>query len=214
MKLILLSNPSTILNEHEIVNSLFEEGLNYFHLRKPQFSQMEMEDYIKRIDVSYRKNIVLHSYHDLCKKYNLKGVHYNERSPFIKEDDHNEGFHKSSSLHSLKEVEDCVKEFNYVFLSPIFNSISKEGYKGNFDLSELKKVVSLNKAKGNPKVIALGGIDEQHLEKAKEMGFDGVAVLGALWKEYADSNGGVRKGVITKFKNLQKECIKLDGVRQ
>ena len=34
--------------------------------------------------------------------------------------------------------------FDYVFLSPIYNSISKEGYKSNFNLKDLKESSLIN----------------------------------------------------------------------
>lgn len=205
MKLVVISNPKHVLDEHEIVHSLFKEGLQYFHLRKPAFSLTEMETYITNVDKEYRKNIIIHSHHELCDAYDLKGVHYTMRLPFDKEKLPSETRHISSSLHSLKEVEDCYWGFDYVFLSPVFNSISKEGYKSNFDYKELKNTLSALKLRDHPEVIALGGMDASNLEKAKELGFDGVAVLGALW------NADLIE-VISKFRNLREACNKIINV--
>ena len=35
MKLILMTTPSFFVEEHQILNALFEEGLERLHLRKP-----------------------------------------------------------------------------------------------------------------------------------------------------------------------------------
>ncbi len=79
----------------------------------------------------------------------------------------------SRSLHSVEEIAG-VKE-DYVFLSPVFPSISKPGYGGSLNLEELKVVV-------NRKVIALGGITEERLPIVERIGFGGAAMLGAVWR--------------------------------
>ncbi|MGM0579179.1 MAG: thiamine phosphate synthase [Bacteroidota bacterium] len=91
-------------------------------------------------------------------------------------------------FHNLQELEECSVDYEYAFLSPIFNSISKKGYKSAFDLMELREVL---KGK-NGKIIALGGIDEDKIEKVKEAGFSGIALLGAIWHN-EDSIGKYKK---------------------
>ena len=68
---------------------------------------------------------------------------------------------------------------DYLFLSPIFQSISKEGYGNGFPWYELEEA----RERGfiNPKVFALGGIDASHIRQLKGLGFGGAVVLGALW---------------------------------
>ena len=45
-------------------------------------------------------------------------------------------------------------------------------------------------------IIALGGIKIENVEKAMEMGFDGIAILGTIWQE-------------TDFKNRLETCKKI-----
>jgi thiamine-phosphate pyrophosphorylase len=60
----------------------------------------------------------------------------------------------------------------------VFDSISKQGYKGvaanDFYLRNEQKPLQ---------VIALGGIDAQHIQPVTNMNFDGAALLGAIWGE-------------------------------
>ncbi len=148
MKLIVISNPTNLNNEQEIICSLFEAGMEIFHVYKPLFSKEEILNYIQEIPSQYHNKIVIHS--DYFK------------------------------FHSLKEMDDCKEEYSYAFLSPIFDSISKAGYKSKFDLKELKRSPLLGRGAGG-EVIALGGIDENTIHEAVDLGFDGVAVLGAIW---------------------------------
>ena len=110
------------------------------------------------------------------------GSHHNQRN---KENKHGNNF--SCSCHSVSEIEknkSITKE--YLFLSPVFSSISKPGYVSGFTHKDL-----LNAAKEHiidEKVIALGGITPDNISKIKEYGFGGVAVLGFIWEEYLIDN--------------------------
>jgi thiamine-phosphate pyrophosphorylase len=95
-------------------------------------------------------------------------------------------------FHSVQEWLMCRKTFDYAFLSPVFDSISKSGYTSNFDLSEIKKLLKNR----SDKIIALGGIDEDKVEIVKDIGFYGIAVLGALWQS---------TDPVQKFKRLKEK---------
>lgn len=148
MKLIVISSPTNFKNELAVLCSLFEGGMECFHVYKPSFSKEEMQNYIQKIPDEYHNKTFIHS--DYFK------------------------------FHSLKEMTDCREKYDYAFLSPIFDSISKTGYKSKFDLQELKNSLLLRRGAGG-EVIALGGIDENTIHEAVDLGFDGVAVLGAIW---------------------------------
>lgn len=165
MKLIVISSPISVNNEQQIINSLFEEGLEIFHVYKPGFSDKEIKDFTSQISTKYQAKVFLHS-------------------DFLK-------------FHSLDELKNHKGKYEYAFLSPIFNSISKQGYKSNFDLNEVKEKIK------EENIIALGGIDEDKIEACRELGFAGVAVLGSVWKN-SDPVG--------KFKSLKALCQKKDLV--
>lgn len=161
--IIIISNPTPLKNEHEIINQLFDEGLEIFHLYKPSFSKEETENFIQQISAEYRNRIVLHS-------------------NYLK-------------FHSLNELEDCEEKYDYAFLSPIFDSISKEGYKSNYDLKEIKKLLKNR----NEKIIALGGIDEDKIDAVKDLGFSGIALLGAIWQT---------ENPLEKFKRIKEQWLR------
>jgi thiamine-phosphate pyrophosphorylase len=91
--------------------------------------------------------------------------------------------HKTGKLscHSFDDVESIEGNEEYCFLSPIFDSISKEGYKTKFDKQELKEFLKKDR---KTKVIALGGLTEENYLEVVELGFDGGAFLGSVWKKY------------------------------
>jgi thiamine-phosphate pyrophosphorylase len=85
------------------------------------------------------------------------------------------------SCHSFKEVEELDGKIEYCFLSPVFDSISKQGYKANFNKEELKKFL---KKERKIKIMGLGGVTEDNYSKLINLGFDGGAFLGSVWKQY------------------------------
>ena len=167
MKLIVISSPTPFPNEHQVIESLFENGLDIFDVHKPGYSKEHIEDFLKKIPLTYSDRVVLHS--------------------------------QIPSFHSLEEIDEYKADYHYAYLSPIFDSISKKGYRSAFDLKTLGS--SLRQLKRN--LIALGGIDEDKIEIVRELGFAGVAVLGAVW------NG---KYPIEKFRQIKEKCEKKDLV--
>ena len=95
------------------------------------------------------------------------------------------------SCHTFDEVKELEGKEDYCFLSPIFDSISKEGYQANFDKEALKEFL---KKERKIKVIALGGLTEANYKEVIEMGFDGGAFLGSVWKSLLEEGASVRSG--------------------
>lgn len=85
----------------------------------------------------------------------------------------------SVSCHSFEEIDALPFEPNYVFLSPVFDSISKPGYPSAFTPEYLKE----NLQKRRIPVIALGGITAEKVAECRKMGFRGVALLGHVWEQ-------------------------------
>lgn len=187
MKLIVISSTRKNHFEPEIVTQLFKNGLEIFHLRKPEFSQKEMERYLNLIPEEFFNRIMIHSCHRLAVKYNLRGIHLTRRHrrekfktwlkiKYIKTK--KPGIKLTASFHSLEMLFEDQGNYDYVFLSPVFDSISKGNYQSKFSGHNLK--VILSKTKHN--VIALGGVDIDKIDKIKEMNFAGMALHGAIWE--------------------------------
>ena len=199
MKLILITTPTYFVEEDKIITSLFEEGLDILHLRKPDTAPVYAERLLTLIPEKYRKRIVVHGHFYLKDEYGLKGIHLNHRNPTPPL---NYTGHISTSCHSIQEVEERKKDFNYVFLSPIFDSISKEGYKSNYTPEEIRKAVKADII--DQRVIALGGINEDNILQIKDFGFGGVAVLGDIWNKFNPNVDFNYQELITHFRNLKR----------
>ncbi len=185
MELIVISHPSNFPNEGKIITALFEEGLETFHLRKPKWDKNKTADFLSSIPSQYHKRIVLHHHHSLAKNFNIKGLHYPKKKRKKPSKTKwlirlkrmfNKNLTYSASLHSLGSISHN-DFFDYVFLSPVFDSISKKGYGQAFTPGALKYAVNHAKTK----VYALGGVSPENIVKVKEYGFAGAALLGAVW---------------------------------
>ena len=199
MKLIILTPPDFFVEEDKIINSLFEEGLDLLHLRKPDSEPVYSERLLTLLPEEYHKQIVVHDHFYLKEEFNLKGIHLNSRNPKAPE-----GYkgHLSRSLHSLDELRNERKDYDYVFLSPIFDSISKSSYHAAFDEATLKQAHEEGLIDKN--VMALGGITIDNMNKIREYGFGGVVILGDLWNRFNIHSTKDYKELINHFRQLRK----------
>ena len=183
MKWIVITSPNFLKGEATFISRLFDHGVDLLHLRKPGASIEAFRQLLDEIPHEWHNRIVLHSHFELASMYNLHGVHLNHRCPQAPE-----GFDKSisCSCHSLEEVEQNKPMRNYVFLSPIFDSISKEGYGAAFSPEVLRNAAS--KQIIDYKVVALGGIEASHINALKEWHFGGAAFLGDIWNRIDDKD--------------------------
>lgn len=204
MKLILISSSDKKENEPELVTKMFELGVDCFHLRKPKYTTRELSDYIKAIPAHFHNRIIIHSHHKLALRYELKGIHLTRihkkrklRQWFImqrlrmkrKKIVVSVSFRKLANLYEEKDT------YSYVFLSPIFDSLSGK-FQSGFNEFSLKAAIE----KTPHKVIARGGMDLERLEKVKEIGFYGIAFYSTVWKSADPFNAMVK--IIEKFRAL------------
>jgi thiamine-phosphate pyrophosphorylase len=177
--IILIAPEKDISNEIEILHQLFEEGLECYHFRKPFKNYEEHVSYLNRIDKKYHDRIVVHNFHELINEFNLKGIHFQEQERKDSIDNPGKYFKNlemycktiSSSFHEPEDIENCYFEFDYHFLSPVFTSISKEGYEGRgFDVNHIDKTI-----------IGMGGVSSKNIESFKTLGYKGVGILGGIW---------------------------------
>ena len=189
MKFILLTHPKEQANETTLLNTFFEEGLETLHLHKPDYVVAQLQEYLNKIDTRWHPKIVLHAYppnldthHPLNEiTANLKGIHLPERVRMEAMPLPDKFKVVSTSFHHLKDLLACEGNYEYLFISPIFNSISKQGYQAAFELNDLADAISRSKYP----VIGMGGIATDKMQTVRDLGFAGVGVLGGVWQ--ADS---------------------------
>lgn len=188
MKLIVISNSNELEDEARIVTKLFEAGLETFHIRKHKLSTKKMKEFISAIPTHFHNRIVIHSHHKLARAYNLQGIHLtkahkkhklrlwlNVRLIKLK----NPNLVVTTSYNTIGQILSIEQErdYNYVFLSPIFDNFNSR-FQGGFTEHSLRSALQ----KSPLKVIARGGIDLNSVEKAQAIGFEGIAFYSSLWR--------------------------------
>lgn len=193
-RLIVITTPYIYPDEAALIGILFANGMERLHLRKPGCGKNELSAILDQIPAEYHDRIVLHDHFELALERPLGGIHLNGRNP-----DPPAGFigSISRSCHSLGELERFKSNCDYLFLSPVFNSISKEGYGAGFMLDQLRNANGLI----DHKVIALGGICEETIGKLGDIPFGGYAILGALWGESPSLS--MADKIVERFKRLR-----------
>lgn len=180
-KLVVISVPGSCRNEEEAFRRIIQHPeIKAIHLRKPEWSLDETADFLSKLPNEVLGKIRLHAHFELGKLFPIQGYHINHRWPQAPP-----GSNISASCHSLEEVARKLPVCSYVFLSPIFNSISKQGYMSNFQYCEIEEGRNIGLI--NNKTLALGGIDVPQLPIIKEWGFEGAAILGGLWKGFEEN---------------------------
>lgn len=200
MRLIVISHPQDLGSEQGLIARLFDAGMKYFHLRKPDYSVEDYKRYIESVPVKYHKNIIIHKYIDLYSEYNLKGVHFSSDNKNRINEFGDSRIQKSISCHSFEEILNLAG-FSYAFLSPVYDSITKEGYNSRFRAKDIKDFFHNNVL--TTKVIALGGISLENIDNAMSLGFDGAAVMGALWNNIMNKD---KDSTVNYFIELKRKC--------
>lgn len=182
---IVITMPEMFPGETEVVNTLFANGMQRLHLRKPGASEEEMAEWIGRIDLPFRQKIIVHDHHRLLKTMGLGGIHLNARNPeapawFSAERQKRRSVTLSRSCHSLEEIAQWKGVCDYLFLSPIFDSISKGGYTSAFTRGTLLQ--AYHDGLFSKPVYALGGVSADNIRSIYDYGFAGAAVIGSLWQ--------------------------------
>lgn len=186
MELIVLSTEHCFAGEAGLINDLLGAGLTRFHLRK-KAGEAEVGGLLAEIEPAYYKRISVHQYHATAWAAGVGGIHYTGRQRAAVRPGELEGWRQrgavlSTSAHVGEDVAPLVARFDYTFYGPVFDSISKQGYKAGV-LPDFR----LPRYNGGGAVIALGGIHAGNVGLVADMGFGGVAVLGGIWERPANA---------------------------
>lgn len=199
--LFVISSPSCFEGEIGQVNALFSAGMEVFHLRKPGISAAAHSELLAGIDPEFHHKVVLHQFHEHGLELGMHRFHFSEKerheltsTDVVLSTDRvgcTTNAVYSSSVHALVE-DDELKDYDYAFFGPVYDSISKTDYPG-MKLRDFKLPGRLKK-----KLVAIGGITPDNIEQVFDMGFDKAAVLGVLWNKPAQA--------LEVFEELKRKC--------
>ncbi len=179
---IAFTYPETFPGEVARIVELMTSTVDYLHIRKPNFSLEMTASLIRQIPEALHPRCIIHHQYVLTETFDLAGINLrcSEMDTRKNTDELLKKVH-SCSAHSLSEIALLRPVPTYVFLSPIFDSISKPGYRSQFEESELRNFLRSS----SQRVIALGGVDGSKIQLIQELGFSGFAQLGNIWTHTA-----------------------------
>jgi thiamine-phosphate pyrophosphorylase len=193
MQIRLVSHFESVPGEHALLHQIFENSAVFFHLRKRDFSDLEMLNYLDKIPTEFHSRIIMHSHFHFANSFDFHGFHFNKQYTLgdLKKDIDEATFEVIQnkiigfSVHNLNDILALKEDFNYVLISPVFDSISNRGYNSKIKIKTFQKF--LEQQEDRMPVIAMGGIKTENIPYAFTAGFDGIALLGHIWNHLIDT---------------------------
>jgi thiamine-phosphate pyrophosphorylase len=179
MQIIVISPDAADAREVAAMAGLFAEGLARYHVRKPHWTEQELESFLLSLPEDWRPRLVLHGNPGLAERLSLGGSHDRDEGGIAPE----RGF--SRACHDLPSLWQHLPVYEQILFGPVFPSLTKEGYgpEADFPWAELQAILTSGRRPGDARVLAIGGVTAAGLPRCRELGFDGAAVLGAVWNE-------------------------------
>jgi len=198
MKLILLTSPDFFIEEDKILSTLFEEGLDILHLRKPNSEPVFCERLLTLLPERYHNRIVVHDHFYLKEEFGLMGIHLSHHNPTPPADYHDM---ISRTCYTLDEVEQQKSKSKYVILKNVYDSISEPNYVSRFTADDL--AIATRRGIIDRHVMAQGGISLENIPELRHYGFGGVVIRGDLWRRFNIHRGYDYKDLIAHFRKLR-----------
>lgn len=176
MRIIAITTPKVVDEDGYIITSLLDLDIDILHLRKPESGIDECRKLLETLSDTHRRRIVIHDYPELYDEFSLRGIHINRR---VTQPPKGYDGLRTRSCHSFEEVVRFKGDYDYLLLSPIFDSISKSGYGSAFSSEELRRASQQGII--DERVVALGGITLDKIDYLRDMHFGGVAMVGAIY---------------------------------
>ena len=200
MQIVVISPESADPREAGAIDGLFAAGLEHYHVRKPAWTGAELESWLKRLPQGWRKRLILHGHPEIAASLGLGGHHDRDRA----DNPTPAGF--SRSFHDLASLERHLPAYRAILFGPLFPSISKPGYgpAPGFPWEELRALLAGTRPEPRARVLAIGGVSADRLARCRDLGFDGAAVLGAVWNAPDPVNAYVA---------IRDAAAKLEGAR-
>ena len=199
MKLAIMTHSTFFVEEDKILAALFEAGLDNLHLYKPGSSPIYSERLLSLLPSTTYNKITVHEHLYLKDEYNLAGIHLDDAS--IQEPIGYKG-RISRTCKRIEDLKETKKSSSYVFLGNILNSQSNKSVLSDLDMNSLTKAADCGLI--DKKVYALGGMNIDNIQFARDLGFGGIVICGDLWNRFNIHHQRDYKELIAHFEKLRK----------
>jgi len=208
MQIVVISPESSDPREIPAMRRFFADGLECYHVRKPSWTAAELGAWLRGLPGEWRPRLILHEHHPLVGELGLGGRHDKDSGPAGNPLPGG----SSRSCHDVASLRRHLGAYRTILFGPVFPSLSKPGYgpAADFPWYELWALLRQGRRAGTPgspgsaRVLAIGGITARRLARCFEIGFDGAAVLGAVWNDPDPARA---------FERIRDAAAKLDDAR-
>ena len=181
------------------MNGLFGADLLAFILRMPGKEKVNYIEVLMGIDRIYHSRIFIPwGVRDLAEKFSIGGFYlkFSEAKALTEvEKEVLSNYKVIVGCHSTKELEKVPIPVSFYLLSPVFDSISKSGYRANPGLLSDQNKTEIE----TYPVLAMGGVTPENYMGLFEKGYSGAAVIGSVWDDPL--------GAVHAFKKFPKPAI-------
>ncbi len=206
-RIVLFSWPDPLPGELSFLTDLVAEFGIGFHLRRPEGGIAHYRNFLERSPNTLLERTVIHEYPELSRSFPVAGIHFNKRNPLGVEGAippiiKNQKV-LSCSVHEPERILSLPGGIDRVFISPLFDSLSKGPLKGRSEETGFQETAVQNAQKRGFHLYGLGGVTPNNIGTLGEKGFYGAALLGCVWKTFKEKGKEDAKGVISEcFQNF------------
>jgi thiamine-phosphate pyrophosphorylase len=180
--LAVITYPGLVPGEVDYLEGLLEAGVGRLHLRKPGGS---VEGLLERLAPRWASKLVVHGNAELARRHGVTQVHgaagvgggNGRAGAGGSVNGGANGIALSTSVHSWDELRRLPEGLEYAFISPLFDSISKRGYRATEDL------LTIPPGPWPCRPVGMGGVSADTIGLMLVRGWTAAAVLGWIWEE-------------------------------
>ena len=187
MKIALFTSPENLKGEIELLDEMAALPIEYIILRKPLMDSQMLLSFTEQLSNRTLNKLIVSDI-TIYSQFKVKGFHFNrdflqqKNTLLFQEIENSVKTNQqiaSISCHKEDDLFEMGKQYDLVFVSSIFGSISKPSMIPKWDLASINDLINNKSKKGN--YFALGGVINQNVNQLKKIGFDGLGILGYIW---------------------------------
>lgn len=176
MKVFLMTSPVDFAGEHELIEQLFESYPFSLQIRKPEYSESQMEKFLLGLPSEIREMSIVHGFKDLATSFSMAG--YAEKTSFFQGNSLDSSLKNYAFCRKIEDLLSLPKELSGAFLYPIYDSLTEPSVKASISAEYCVSDLPFP-------VFACGGVSEENFSELLKRGFAGAVVCGSVWN-YAD----------------------------
>lgn len=184
--MVVFSPTTEFKGEAKIVAALFREGLTFYHLRRPRWSQKNLVNWLKNIPEEWRGRIVLHQFPEMAGTLGVAG--FCAESPSRLPSKSLDCGLRMAVCRGYEDILEVRKQCDAVLLGPVFLNENRDLTVPARTPEEFAATAAYFRKKfpNSPvKLLAYGGINNAASVRAASAFkcFDGFASMSGVWNE-------------------------------